>query len=105
MRNLCGFIFVVSIPLLAACEGVPGVQGPTGPSGPAGDPGATGDAGTNGNPGQTGTPGCNAAASGVGLDAKLTVGAPSNGSFYAEGERITATLKITDACGTIIPVA
>src|SRR6476469_6835530 len=102
MRNLCGWLLVLSIPALAACEGGPGVAGPTGPVGPAGEPGATGDAGANGNNGQTGTPGCNAAASGVGLDAKLTVSAPSNGAFYAQGERITATLQITDGCGTII---
>jgi hypothetical protein len=102
MRNLCGWIFLLALP---ACEGIPGVAGPTGPAGPAGDNGANGAGGDAGASGPTGAPGCNAAASGVGLVGQLTVEPPANGSYYAQGELITAVIRITDGCAQVIPVA
>lgn len=97
---------------LVACEGprgpagTAGANGPDGPAGANGDAGAQGPAGPPGADGGVGAQGCPGLAPGetVGLNAKVNVSAPANGTYFAAGERATVTVSFTNNCGqTMVP--
>ncbi len=94
---------------LVACEGPRGPAGSNGDTGPQGPAGANGDAGVQGPPGAdggVGTQGCPGLAPGdtVGLNAKVNVSKPANGTYFVAGERATVTVSFTNNCGqTMVP--
>ncbi len=90
--------------LLAACEGPRGPAGANGDAGSRGEAGATGPMGDAGATGPIGPTGCVGLAPGetAGLNATVTLSAPSNGSFFTVGERAVVTIAMTNNCGQMV---